>query len=145
VSRLWDWAFRLFYWLLARMAPVIRPIVTRFETGNIVELEVAGRRTGRRRRVLLGLLRVDGRWYLGHPNGAATWTRNLDATDAARLQFVGQPPVGVRADLLPDGDERLRVIQSTWHQHVFPGSILYWLARRHIAAVGRYYRIELAS
>jgi len=53
--------------------------------GNVVELIVAGRRTGRRRIVLLGLLRVDRGWYLGHPNGPVDWTRNLDA--AARKNY----------------------------------------------------------
>ena len=145
VSRLWDQAFRVFYWMLTRLGPVIRPIVTRIQTGNIVELETTGRRSGKRRRVLLGLLRVDAGWYLGHPNGATKWTRNLDGTTDAKLRFVGQAPFTVTADLLADGDERRSVIAVTWRQHVFPGSILYWLARRHIAAVGRYYRIEIAS
>ena len=38
--------------------------------------------------------------------------------------------------------QRRRVISTTWHQHPFPGSLIYWLARRHINTVGRYYRIE---
>jgi hypothetical protein len=37
--------------------------------------------------------------------------------------------------------QRRRVISTTWHQHPFPGSLIYWLARRHINTVGRYYRI----
>ena len=132
----------MFYWFVGRVAPLVRPIVRSVCLGNVVELEVAGRRTGQRREVLLGLLRVDGRWYVGHPNGAAGWTRNLDAAGNARLVITRQPPVPFRPSLLPPSGERDRVIKATWRQHVFPGNVIYWLARRHILAVGRYYRIE---
>jgi hypothetical protein len=146
VSRFWDRAFRAFYWTIARLGPLLRPVVERVELGNIVELIVPGRRTGRQRVVLLGLLRVDNGWYLGHPNGAANWTRNLDAAgSAAGLRFAGRPPFPISAELLPTGEERRQVIRATWRQHVFPGPVLYWLARRHIFSVGRYYRIELAT
>lgn len=145
MSRLWNQIWRTFYWIVTRLSPVVRPWVERYGLGNVVELVVRGRRTGRQRVVLLGLLRVDGAWYLGHPNGAANWTRNLDAAGGgATLVLPHQPPARtIRAELLPVGDERHRVIASTWHQHVYPGRILYWLARRHILDVGRYYRIEL--
>jgi hypothetical protein len=144
VSPTWDRAFRTFYWFVTRLAPVVRPWVERFGLGNVVELVVPGRRSGRQRVVLLGLLRVDGGWYLGHPNGAVNWTRNLDVAGGATLVLPRQPPpMVIRAELLPAGEERRRVIAATWHQHVYPGPILYWLARRHISDVGRYYRIEV--
>lgn len=144
MSSFWDRAWRSFYWVVTRLGPLIRPGVERFGLGNVVELVVPGRRTGRRRVVLLGLLRVDGGWYLGHPNGAANWTRNLEAADGATLVLPREPPPRtIRAELLQNGEERNRVIHSTWHQHVYPGRVMYWLARRHILAVGRYYRIEL--
>jgi hypothetical protein len=142
VSRFWDRAWRTFYWVVTRLSPVIRPWVERFGLGNVVELIVIGRRTGRRRVVLLGLLRVDDGWYLGHPNGAVNWTRNLDAAGVATLVIPHQPPIEIRPELLALGEERRRVIAATWHQHVFPGRVLYWLARRHVFEVGRYYRIE---
>ena len=142
VSPFWTRAFRVFYWFTGRMAPVVRPIVRRVGLGNVVELEVTGRLTGRRRDVLLGLLQVDGEWYLGHPNGASGWTRNLDAARTAGVVFRKQPSIRIRPALLAPGDERDRVIAATWRQHVFPGSVIYWLARRHIRAVGRYYRVE---
>jgi hypothetical protein len=50
-------------------------------------------------------------------------------------------PVAIRAVLLPPGQERSAVISAT-NQHPFPGNLVYWLARRHILAVGRYYRLE---
>jgi hypothetical protein len=144
MSPLWDRAWRTFYWVVTRLGPVARPWVERFGLGNVVELVVPGRHTGRERAVLLGLLRVDGGWYLGHPNGAANWTRNLDAAGGATLIVPRQPPArAITAALLPIGEERRRVIASTWHQHLYPGRVLYWLARRHVVAVGRYYRIEL--
>ena len=142
VSRRWTIAFRIFYRVLTRLGPLIRPIAERVALGNVVELIVVGRRSGRRRIVLLGLLRVGDQWYLGHPNGPATWTRNLDAAGEATLALPHQAPIGVRPMLLPDGDERRQVIRATWRQHVFLGNVAYWLARRHIAVVGRYYRIE---
>jgi hypothetical protein len=143
VSPFWDLAWRVFYWFVTRLGPLVRPWVRRFGLGNVVELIVPGRTTGRPRGVLLGLLRVDGGWYLGHPNGRANWTRNLDAAAGqGRLEITHEPAIEVRAKLLPDGDERRRVIEATWHQHVQPGRLLYWLARRHILAVGCYYRVE---
>jgi hypothetical protein len=142
VSRFWTLALRLLYWGITRLQPLVRPLAERVGLGNVVELIVVGRRTGRRRVVLLGLLRVDGGWYLGHPNGPVNWTRNLDAAGRATLVLAHQPPVEIRPELLPVGEERCRVIAATWHQHVFPGNVIYWLARRHIFAVGRYYRIE---
>ena len=143
MSRFWNVALRLIYWVITRLQPVLRPWAERGELGNVVELIVPGRRTGRRRVVLLGLLQVDDRWYLGHPNGPVDWTRNLDAAGSATLVLAHQPPIEIRADLLPVGQERRRVIAVTWHQHVFPGNVLYWLARQHIYTAGRYYRIEL--
>ena len=145
MSPFWDRAWRVFYWFVTRLGPLIRPWVQRRGLGNVVELDVVGRRTGRPRAVLLGLLRVDGRWYLGHPNGRANWTRNLDAAGTATLLIPHQAPIDIRAQLLPIGDERRRVIAETWHQHVYPGRAMYWLARRHIVAVGRYYRIQQAG
>lgn len=128
--------------MVARLQPIVRPWVERVGLGNVVELVVAGRRTGRRHVVLLGLLQVDGERYLGHPNGQANWTRNLDAAASATLVSTHQPPVEIHADLVPPGEERNRVVVATWSQHVFPGNVIYWLARRHIFAVGRYYRIR---
>ncbi len=113
--------------------------------GNTVEVRLPGRRSGQVRGVLLGLLSVDGRWYVGHPNGAAGWTRNLDAAEGrALLARRGGAPEHVTARLLRPGPEREQAILATW-QHPFPGDLIYRLARRHILAVGRYYRLEPAE
>ena len=112
--------------------------------GNVVELRVAGRRTGTYRRVLLTLL-VDGeRWFLGHPNGHVSWTRNLEAAGTAEIAFRRRAPVHVRARLLEPGEERDRVFR-TFGQHPFPANVVYRLARAHIRAVGVYFAIEPVS
>ena len=110
--------------------------------GITARLSVRGRRTGRQRSVLVGLLRVDGTWYVGHPNGDAGWTRNLEAAGTAELRPWHAPPVHVRAQRLPDGPERDAVIHATAQQQPFPGNLLYRAAQRHILAVGTYYRLS---
>jgi hypothetical protein len=109
--------------------------------GNVVELRVAGRRSGTYRRVLLTLL-VDGnRWFLGHPNGDVHWTRNLEAAGTADLAFRRTAPITIRGRRLAPGAERDRAILATG-QHPFPANIVYRLARRHIRAVGAFFAIE---
>jgi hypothetical protein len=109
--------------------------------GNVVELRVAGRKSGAYRRVLLTLL-VDGnRWFLGHPNGDVAWTRNLEAAGTADIAFRRGAPVSVRAMRLEPGDERDRAIRAT-RQQPFPANIVYGLARAHIRAVGTFFVVE---
>jgi hypothetical protein len=107
----------------------------------VVDLVVAGRRSGRDRHVLLGLLRVGDRWFLGHPNGDVAWTRNLEEAGTAELRFRGLPPVPVRGHRLELGGRRDEAILAT-SQHPFPGNLVYRLARRHIRAVGAFFAIE---
>lgn len=141
VSRFWTRAFHGFYRLLGVLDPLIRAVWSRWGLGNVVELRVAGRHSGRPRSLMLGLLRNGDDLYLGHPNGEASWTRDLDAAPAAQLVLHGLPPLDFRARLLPAGPERSAVIGRTG-QHPFPGNLVYRLARRHVLAVGRYYRVE---
>ena len=112
--------------------------------GNVVELRVAGRRSGIYRRVLLTLL-VDGdRWFIGHPNGDVDWTRNLDAAGTGDVAFRRQAPFPVRARRLEAGEERDRAIRAT-NQQPFPANIVYRLALRHIRAVGVFFALEPAT
>ena len=108
--------------------------------GNVVELRVAGRRTGQYRSVLLTLLRDGERWFVGHPNGHVAWTRNLEAAGTADLKFARTVPLPVVARQLI-GEER-DAVMGTFHQHPFPGNIVYRLARAHIRAVGVYFEID---
>jgi hypothetical protein len=135
-------AFRALYRVLGWMDPLLLAWWRRFGLGNVVLVTTTGRRTRRPRGILLGLLATDGRWYLGHPDGPAAWTRNLDA-DQGRLlvRWPGLQDAPFLARLLPVGPERERAILATW-QHPFPGDLIYRLARRHVLAVGRYYRLE---
>jgi hypothetical protein len=129
------------YRLIRFLDPLIRSWWQSAGLGNVVELRVAGRRTGRQRRVLLGLLRDGNRWFLGHPNGDVEWTRNLEASVTADLVVRGLPPLVVRARRLEAGEERDRAILATG-QHPFPGNLVYRLARAHIRAVGTFFAIE---
>jgi hypothetical protein len=142
-SRRWTLAFRALYRILGLADPLLRSIWLSQVLGNVVLVTIAGRKTGRPRQILLGLLVADGQWYLGHPNGPAHWTRNLDAAGGHLLvTWPGQPPVSFGSELLEAGPERDRAIRAT-NQHPFPGNLIYGLGRRHVDLAGRYYRLEL--
>ncbi|HEY2916431.1 MAG TPA: hypothetical protein VGI98_04365 [Candidatus Limnocylindrales bacterium] len=140
-SRAWHGYLRLQYGLIRLVDPIVRPWWRSYGLGNIVELRVIGRRTGRPRPVLLGLLRDDGRWFLGHPNGDVAWTRNLEAAGTAELSLRWPGAIAIRATRLRAGELRERAIGSTG-QHVFPGNLVYRLARGHIRSEGVYFQIE---
>lgn len=140
-SAAWHRLFPIEYRLIRLLDPVVRQTWRVAGLGNIVELHVRGRRTGLPRRVLLGLLRDEGRWFLGHPNGDVAWTRNLEAAGAGELVFGGGRSEAVRATRLPPGELRDRAIAAT-RQHLFPGNVIYRLAWPHIRAVGTYFLIE---
>ena len=141
MSRLWSAIFVLLYRLLRLMDPPIRAVWTRTGLGNVVLVRVRSRRTGQERELFLGVLRVAGQLYLGHPNGPSFWTRDLDAAGCARISFHRGEPLHIRGVLLPHDTERSLVIAAT-NQHPFPGNLIYRLARQHILAVGRYYRLD---
>ena len=143
-SRFWHRWLPIQYRLIRLLDPLARTWWRGFGLGNVVELQVPGRRTGRMRRVLLGLLRDGDRWFLGHPNGDVAWTRNLEAAGAAALVFRSPTRLAVRATRLAPGELRDRAIAATG-QHVFPGNLVYRLARRHILAAGTYFLIEPAA
>ncbi len=139
----WALGFRGLYRVLRLVDPFLRHAWLAYGMGNVVEVTIDGRRSGRPRRILIGLLVADGQWFIGHPNGEAEWTRNLDSAGGALLLgWPGQPPVRFEASLLPFGPDRDRAIRATG-QHPFPGNLIYWLGRGHVARTGRYYRLEL--
>lgn len=141
-SAFWHRWLPLQYRLIRLLDPFARTWWRGFGLGNVVELHVVGRRSGRTRRILLGLLRDGEHWFLGHPNGDVAWTRNLEAAGRAALVFRPPTTIPVRATLLPRGELRDRAIAATG-QHVFPGNLIYRIARRHIRAAGTYFLIEL--
>ena len=80
---------------------------------------------------------------MGHPNGdAAQWVHNLTAAGRATVRLRDGTETTVRAWPLSSGRERDRVIRATFAQHAFPGNLVYYLARRHIADIGAFFRLE---
>ena len=141
----WSVFFRTMYGFLRVVDPIIRFVWRRRVVGleRVADLRVPGRRSGRERATLVTVLDVDGRWYVGHPNGAAEWTRNVDTADVAELHFAGRDgPAFVRPIRLYGGPEREAVIRATWSQHPFPGNVIYALARRRVRDVGVYFRLN---
>src|SRR4029078_6742102 len=74
-SAAWAIAFRVMYRGLRLLDPLIRSWIARGAPGlhGVGGLRYTGRRTARARGALVTLLDVDGRWYVGHPNGPAAW------------------------------------------------------------------------
>lgn len=114
-------------------------------TDGIVELHLVGRKTGRRRDVLVGMSRIDGRLYVGHPNGPTAWLANLAAADAATLQIKHQPPIQVRSVPLDLGPERDAAIRATARQEWLVIRPVYWASRRHILRAGVYHRLDVIT
>lgn len=143
-SSRWNRWLPIQYRLIKLLNPLVRFLWRGVGMGNIVELRVVGRRTGLTRSVLLGLLRDGDLWFLGHPNGDVPWTLNLAAAGTALLVFRPPTAIAVQARRLEPGDLRDRAIAATG-QHVFPGNLVYRLARAHIRAVGAYFLIEVGD
>jgi hypothetical protein len=140
-SRFW----RRWYRLLAHANPLIEVVWRRAGIGNTVRVVVPGRRTGLPRAVFLGVLRVGDGVYLGHPDVACAWTLNLEAAGGGELELRDGRRLRFTAALLEPGPEREAVIRATFRQHPFPGSLLYWLLRRHVRSAGRFYRLAPGS
>lgn len=124
------------------MDPILRIAWSSGGLGITSRLSVRGRRTGRDRSVLVGLIQIDRRWYVGHPNGEVGWTANLRSAGGARVAPAPGAPVDVHAEPLADGPERDAVIRAAGEQQPFPANLLYRAARRHILSEGRYFRLE---
>ena len=131
------------YRALARLDPLIERAWRRRDIGNVVRVSVTGRRTGLERGLFLGLLRVGPRRYLGHPDVACAWTRNLESAGGGWLELRDGRRAWFQAALLEPGPEREAVIRATFHQHPFPGNVCYWLLRANLRASGRFYRLVM--
>ncbi len=143
-SAIWSAVFRVSYRIIRVLDPLIRSWVANGlpGLGGTIELRTVGRRTGRPRRTPLTLLRVGDRWYVGHPNGEAAWMANAEAAGWVEIEPAGSRGARQRLVRLPGGPERDAVIRATWSQQPFPADVLYRAARRHVAAVGVYHRLE---
>ena len=107
--------------------------------GNVVELRVAGRRSGRYRSVLLTLLREGERWFLGHPNGDVAWTLNLEAAGTADSSSPG--PCRSRS-VLVDSPARPRCADAPLRPAPVPATSSTGPPARHIRAVGVYFEVD---
>jgi len=138
----WHLAFRVAYAFLRLIDPLLRWTWFSVGLGITSRLTVKGRQTGRDRSVLIGLIRVGGRWYVGHPNGEVAWTANLRSEPRARIAPRPEAPLDVMAKPLVDGRERDAAIHAACEQQPFPANLLYSAARHHILHEGRYFRLE---
>jgi hypothetical protein len=139
-SRLWRAVFRLVF---LTPKPVMRLVMRLVPAAPIKEVRIAGRRTGRERRYLLTVLDIDGRWYIGHPNGRSQWILNLLAVGSAVV--VGRDgPVIVRPVELGEGRERDAAIKATATQP-FPAGQVYSGAQDHLRAAAVYIRLDPAT
>lgn len=143
-SAAWRIVFLVSYRVIRLLDPLIRSLVALGWAGldGIVAISVPGRASGRVRRTLVTLLHVDGAWYVGHPNGAAGWTRNAEAAGFVDVDPPGAGGPRFAVHRLAAGPERDAVVRATWTQQPFPANLLYRAAARHVAAVGVYFRLE---
>lgn len=143
-SVVWNLAWRAIYRTMRALDPLVRSWVANDLPGlnGVVEMRFVGRRTGRPRRILITLLSVDGRWYVGHPNGEASWVRNAETSGWVDIEPPGRNGPRFSVHRLADGPERDAVIRMTVRQQPFPANLLYRASQRHVAAVGVYHRLE---
>jgi hypothetical protein len=141
-STIWNAAFGAAYAFIRILDPLLRWSWFSVGLGITSRVTVRGRRTGRDRSVLVGVIRLGGRWYIGHPNGDVAWTRNLSHAGVAQVAPRPEASVGMRAAPLDAGSERDQVILAAGEQQPFPANLLYRAARRHILSEGRYFRLE---
>jgi hypothetical protein len=109
----------------------------------IVELGLVGRRTGLPRPVLVGLLRIDDRLYVGHPSGSTPWLANLAAADAVTLRARNRPQLRVHSTPLVLGLERDAAIRAAARQEPLPMRPIFWASRRHSLRAGVYHRLDV--
>lgn len=83
-------------------------------------LEVAGRKSGRPRRVVVNLLHHDGHRYLVAPRGETEWVRNLRAAGGAGRLIGGRRRDELHAEELADEDKVpvLRAYLARWRAEV---------------------------
>ena len=143
-SAIWSAVWRILYRLIRLLDPLLRSWMAHGLPGldGVVEVRSIGRRSGRERRVLVTVLRLAGRWYVGHPNGLTSWQRNGEAAGWLAIDPPAAHGSRFAVVRLAPGPERDAVIAATGDQQFFPANLVYRLARRHIAAVGVYHRLE---
>jgi deazaflavin-dependent oxidoreductase (nitroreductase family) len=83
--------------------------------GGIIDITTIGRRSGRRRRIEIGLLVIDGRFYIsGMPSRRTrAWIHNLAADPrlTVHLKRDVTADLPARARIIDDGSERARTLE----------------------------------
>jgi hypothetical protein len=146
-SAVWRLTWRAGYRVIRLLHPLIRRAwkARTASLRRVIELDVVGRRTGRPRPIIVTGLTVEGTSYVGHPNGAVAWTRNVEAGGLLRVISADGSTRQMRAIRRRPGPERESVIRATWSQQPFPANLLYSAARGHVRRVGVYFRLEPTS
>ena len=147
-SRVWSVTWRAIYAVVRRIGWLTRVLVALHVptfTHEVVELRLLGRKTGKPRPVLVGMSRIEGRWYVGHPSGPTAWLANLSAADAVTLVIPHQPPIKVRSTPLGLGPEREAAIRAAARQEPLPMRPLFWASRRHSLRAGVYHRLDVIT
>ena len=139
-SRVWHAAFSV---LLRAVPRRVALLAARRTALPYTEIVIVGRRTGVARSSVVTLFELDGRWYVGNPNGDAQWARNLAAAGSA-VVLRSTTRTTVAAAVLPHGAERDRVVLATAHQPP-PANLVYLFGRGHVLAAGSYFRLDPIS
>ena len=111
-------------WFLRLFNPMARGMISvGIPTGapNVL-LTVRGRRSGRQRTVPLGMLELDGAWYVQACYGEMGWVANLRATPEATVTLPGGKRVPVHAvELSPEeaGPVLRRALEPFGRSRVF--------------------------
>jgi hypothetical protein len=124
--------------------PLMRRIRARDPKVPIEEFVIVGRRSGTERHYLLNHIQVDGHRYVGHPDGASQWVRNLAACHALTMIDRAGNTERLTATEIDDGPERDAVIRWTGTMPA-PAGRIYGAAAGHIRAAGRFFRVTPES
>jgi len=137
-SRLWHLVLAGFLGYVPHS--MMRRIRARDPKVPIEEFVIVGRRSGTERHYLLNHIQVDGKRYVGHPNGDAQWVRNLAAAHVLTMIDRTGNAEQLEAIEIGDGPERDDVISWTRTMPA-PAGQIYGGAAGHIRAVGRFFRV----
>jgi hypothetical protein len=135
--------WRLFFRALFLTGPLFRFVRARRPMRPVEELVIPGRRTGAPRTVLLQLIEAPRGLYVIEPSGMPShWADNLAAAGHAILLYADGRRVEVSATELESGAERDAALDAQPNNQPVPMRVIYRHARRHVAAVGRVFRLE---
>jgi deazaflavin-dependent oxidoreductase (nitroreductase family) len=135
--------WRLFFRALFLTGPLFGFVRARRPMPPVEELVIPGRRTGAPRAVLLQLIDAPRGLYVIEPSGMPShWADNLAAARHATVLYADGRRVEVSATELDNGAERDAALKAQPNNQPAPMRVVYRRARRHIAAVGRVFRLE---